>query len=103
MKNVPERIYLNLGDETTDDFRDLSEVTWSEDRVTENDIEYALASQWISVEERLPEEDAMVTAHSPNGRIDVLRYHDGEFIDELHQAHCVDYFIPVPPLNTDKL
>ena len=62
----------------------------------------ALASQWVSVEEWLPEDGTMVTAHSPNGRIDVLKYHDGEFIDELGQAHRVDYFIPIPPLNPGK-
>lgn len=62
---------------------------------------YCLASQWMSVEERLPEEGTIVTAHSPNGRIDVLKYHDGEFVDELGQAHCVDYFIPIPPLNPE--
>lgn len=62
----------------------------------------ALSHQWVSVKERLPEEEAMVTAHSPNGRIDVLKYHDGEFVDELWQAHCVDYFIPIPQLNPEK-
>lgn len=65
-------------------------------------VDFALSHQWISVGERLPEDDTMVTAHSPNGRIDVLKYHDGEFIDELHQAHCVDYFIPIPQLNPEK-
>lgn len=62
----------------------------------------ALQNQWVSVEERLPEDETMVTAHSPNGRIDVLKYHDGEFVDELGQAHCVDYFIPIPQLNPEK-
>lgn len=68
----------------------------------DNGAEWALSSQWISVDERLPEDGTMVTAHSPNGRIDVLKYHDGEFIDELGQAHCVDYFIPIPQLNPEK-
>lgn len=104
MKNIPDRIYLNLGDECpyNADFRNLSEVTWSEDKVSDNDIEYVRKSEWISVDERLPEDDTMVMAHSPNGRIDVLKYHDGEFVDELGQAHCVDYFIPVPQFNPEK-
>lgn len=68
----------------------------------ENGANFALAHQWISVDERLPEEEAMVTAHSPNGRIDMLKYHDGEFVDELGQTHCVDYFIPIPKLNPEK-
>lgn len=104
IKNIPERIYLNLGDGCFDDadFRDLSDVTWSEDKATDNDVEFVRMSEWVSVEDRLPEDDTMVTAHSPNGRIDVLKYHDGEFIDELRQAHCVDYYIPIPQLNPEK-
>lgn len=63
---------------------------------------YALSHQWTSVDERLPEKEAMVVAHSPNGRIDVLKYHDEVFIDELGQVHCVDYFIPIPLLNPES-
>lgn len=90
-----------------DEARIISTERWDKARVhfaktLAGFAKHCLAHQWINVDERLPEDDTMVTAHSPNGRIDVLRYHDGEFIDELHQAHCVDYFIPVPPLNTDK-
>lgn len=62
----------------------------------------ALQNQWVSVEDALPEEETIVTAHSPNGRIDVLIYHDREFVDELGQAHCIDYFIPIPQLNPEK-
>lgn len=60
---------------------------------------------WRSVEDELPEEETMVIAHHPNGRIDVLKYHDGEFIDELGQQHCVDFYIVLPSLpdtNTEK-
>lgn len=42
MKNIPQRIFLNLGDIKglgIKDFNDL-EVTWSEDRVFDSDIEY---------------------------------------------------------------
>lgn len=59
----------------------------------------ALASQWKDPKVGLPEEDTMVIAHSPNGRIDVLTFHDGVFIDELRQAHCVDRYLPIPPLK----
>lgn len=68
----------------------------------EDGANFATSHQWVSVSERLPEEGAMVTAHSPNGRIDVLKYHDEEFIDELHQAHCVDFWLPIPQLNPEK-
>lgn len=58
MKNLPKRIYLNIGDGVPDDvdFRDLEEVTWSEERINDNDIAFTRKPQWISVEEELPEE-----------------------------------------------
>lgn len=62
-------------------------------------------SMWRSVEEELPEENTKVVAHSPNGRYDVLKFHDGIFIDELGQQHCVDFYIILPSLpdtNTEK-
>ena len=42
MENVPERIFLNVGEDTPDgaDFNELDEVTWSKDRVSYKDIEY---------------------------------------------------------------
>lgn len=38
MKNIPEKIWLNLGEEVPDDadFHALSEVTWSENKVFKN-------------------------------------------------------------------
>lgn len=44
MKNLPKRIYLNIGDGVPEDvdFRDLSEVTWSEERMFDSDIEYVI-------------------------------------------------------------
>ena len=43
MKNIPDRIYLNLGleeDSTDIDFKELYGVTWSEDKIDADDIEY---------------------------------------------------------------
>lgn len=43
IKNVPERIFLVLGDgifDGSEDFDELSEVTWSKERVYSNDIEF---------------------------------------------------------------
>lgn len=42
MENVPERIFLNIGEDTPDggDFNELDEVTWSKERVSYKDIEY---------------------------------------------------------------
>lgn len=47
IKNLPKRIYLNIGDGIPDDvdFRDLSEVTWSEERVNDSDIEYVIVKE----------------------------------------------------------
>ena len=43
MKNIPNKISLNLGlqkDSTDIDFNELSEITWSQDKVDADDIEY---------------------------------------------------------------
>ena len=42
MKNLPEKIYLQVNPEKEDakDFKELHEVTWCEDRINYNDIEY---------------------------------------------------------------
>ena len=81
-----------------------SDKPWNEFRDTYKQAYLAgatevLASQWKDPKVELPEENSMVIAHSPNGRYDVLTFHDSVFIDELGQAHCVDYWIPIPPLK----
>ena len=40
MKNIPNKIYLQVGDECPDDadFEELGEVSWNKDKVFENDI-----------------------------------------------------------------
>lgn len=47
MKNLPEKIYLNLGDLTEEEYNELDfhdlfseEVTWSEDDVQGRNVEY---------------------------------------------------------------
>lgn len=60
MKNIPEQIYLQIGDIENSDFNELSEVTWCKDKVHNTDIEYVRKkSPWINVEEKHPpyEED----------------------------------------------
>ena len=75
--------------------------TYDMEQAYEDGATEALASQWKDPKVELPEDDTMVIAHSPNGRIDVLTFHDGVFIDELGQAHCVDYWLLIPPLKGD--
>ena len=46
MKNIPKRIYLQVEDETfgdlkeLEDFVELGEVTWCDERINKTDIEY---------------------------------------------------------------
>lgn len=42
MKNVPERIYLQIDadGETPSDFNELHGVSWCSDKINDNDIEY---------------------------------------------------------------
>ena len=46
MKNIPQKIYLQIGEgaELAEDFSELSEedIAWSTDRIFDNDIEYSL-------------------------------------------------------------
>lgn len=49
MKNIPERIYLQVSDDESipvNDFNELQGVTWSTDRINENDIEYHLSKDF---------------------------------------------------------
>ncbi|MEM4325930.1 MAG: hypothetical protein QXU40_01365 [Candidatus Pacearchaeota archaeon] len=45
MINVPDKIYLQIGEETPDDtdFNQISEVTWCKEKIFENDVEYIRA------------------------------------------------------------
>lgn len=45
MKNLPEKIYLNFGEITKEEFEESSfdefaDITWCQDKVFENDVEY---------------------------------------------------------------
>ena len=42
MKNIPKRIYLQVDgyNEKPEDFKDLREVTWCENKINKTDIEY---------------------------------------------------------------
>jgi hypothetical protein len=44
--NIPEKIYLQIGNDCPEDedFNDLSEVSWCKDKIYDNDIEYRLQS-----------------------------------------------------------
>ncbi len=45
MKNIPKKIYLQIGEDCdAEDFAKIrhNELTWCEDRICNNDIEYTL-------------------------------------------------------------
>lgn len=115
MKNLPEIIWLNLGDrvEQDDDFRKYSCVTWSEEKIFDNDIEYVRKSEWISVNERLPEERKVVLCYMPGMKdnyaekdmyFDIAVLLEGEFVnldaEIIHPSHWMP--IPIPQLNPEK-
>lgn len=45
MENLPKKIYLNIGTNQSEDFKELSEVTWSQDRIGKDCVEYVLGSE----------------------------------------------------------
>ena len=49
MENIPERIFLHLGDPDDlgdcDDFNELGMVSWSDERINDNDVEYVRREQ----------------------------------------------------------
>lgn len=112
MKNLPERIYLNIGDEVPadSDFRELSQVTWSEERVFDNDIAFMRKPQWISVEEDLPSNDDNVLVYVLSTEFRIggyeVAYYDGEdwyTSDGEHIRPTHFMYIPsLPETNTEK-
>lgn len=44
MKNLPKKIYLQIGEDTPKDFdfNNLGGVSWCDERINDNDIEYVL-------------------------------------------------------------
>lgn len=46
MKNLPNKIYLQVGEDCPDDadFKDLKEITWSTEQIFNNDVVFEIAS-----------------------------------------------------------
>lgn len=102
MNNIPEKIWLNLGEEVPDDadFHDLSEVTWSENKVFDKDVEYVRKSEWINAKDRLPEDGELVLVSFDSSRFtgyydddDEMWYIDGLGIYELTE---ISHWCPLP-------
>lgn len=65
MKNIPNTIFLNLGEDLEDfeDFNELGEVTWCTDKIGDGDIEYQRKPIWHDLKENpddLPKENIEV-------------------------------------------
>lgn len=63
MKNLPKSIWLNFGEGCPDDadFRELSEVTWSENKEFNNDVQFVREDAvWRNPDEELPDFDVNV-------------------------------------------
>jgi aldehyde:ferredoxin oxidoreductase len=73
MKNKPEKIYLNLGTNGgVEDFKTLSEVTWCEDRVNDDDLCYISVSSILARIKEL-EKDVYIDSEHKKHRIKELK------------------------------
>lgn len=55
IKNLPKKIYLQIGDIDANngvDFDELTGVTWCADKINDNDIEYQLVEKIIKKEKK---------------------------------------------------
>jgi len=69
MKNQPNRIYLNIGaDGECQDFEELVGVSWCEDRINDDDLEYISVSSVLARIEELKQERML-----PHEQDDLLR------------------------------
>jgi len=49
MKNIPKEIYLQIGEDCDgDDFNELAEVSWCQDKINNNDIRYVHWTEELS-------------------------------------------------------
>lgn len=87
MKNIPKKIYLQVGSDCDHDvdFNKLVGVTHCSERVNKNDIEYVLADslKWNKVEDCLPEMNQTVLVKRNSGRIGICEFKSKIFIDTL--------------------
>ena len=89
---------------------DLADVERAFNRVisfeagAEHGYQYAQTHpNWISVEERLPEEGQVVLIHTKGGSVSTACYTDGRFdITELFQAINVTHWMPIVPPRKEE-
>ena len=87
MKNLPEKIYLQIGSDCDHDvdFNKLVGVTWNRDRINKNDVEYVRSDllKWNKVEDCLPEMNQTVLVKRDSGRIGVCYFKSRIFVDTI--------------------
>lgn len=59
MKNIPKSIYLNFGFDKEEvdrdaDFNDMAEISWSTERMNDQDIEYQLSERQTTPKKQIP-------------------------------------------------
>lgn len=125
MKNIPERIFLNISKVDTERFSDFGElvvsgenaVTWCHDKVNETDVEYVKKqSPWIREKDRVPIPVIEAIDGNEYGSIDVLgaiqnSYGDYDYYicrywgynKEYRWENGIvpDYWIPIPKFNEE--
>lgn len=115
MNNIPQKIWLNVGlnnnDEKVEDFKELSEVTWSEEKIFDRDIPFERAinknNLWHSVADVLPPLDTVVLINTKDYGTITARYDkgwEGVEVPLFYSADCartaneVDYWMEIPQL-----
>lgn len=107
MKNIPENIWLNLGEEVPDDadFHDLSEVTWSGNKEFDKDVEYVRNAGWISVKDRLPDDDRLVLVHCAGIQSEIChctayyKFGAWQFPDDWYYNSKVTHWMEIPVIS----
>lgn len=77
--NAPKKIYLQIGCKDYDctiDFKELSDVTWSVDKIDSDDIEYVLSTENAKLSEALREAVNLI-CDSTEYEVGINRYKDG--------------------------
>ena len=122
MKNVPEKIFLNLGqmsegewEEVNDrDFDQISnewEITWCKDKIDSHDIEYVRRdialdkNKWHRYKDDPPKEDGMLAVVFFGACFEIkisFRVADGScHFDTTYDGHKPLAWMPLPDLSDD--
>lgn len=100
MKNLPKSIWLNFGTNGTGEdanFRELSEVTWSEEQIFSDDVQYFRKSQWISVDDKYPKHEPSVPDNKKTRYL--VRVEIGSIMPTV--GYCVAYVASKSRFNVD--